>query len=135
MPLMWQSGKVAKWQIKKRLNFAEPAIEVKLWEEAENVWYCTHEEKYGMNWDAVPDDISHDKEKCEACIKEQDDRERAFVLEYLNAHGHHWLSASLLNDTGKGCLERQPSSVPFIVQYESRNNQVHFTGCKVRKNF
>ncbi len=23
---------------------------------------------------------------------------------------------------GKGCLERQPSSVPFIVQYESRNN-------------
>ena len=30
----------------------------------------------------------------------------------------------------KGCLERQPSSVPFIVQYESRNNQVHFTGCK-----
>ena len=31
--------------------------------------------------------ISHDKEKCEAYIKEQDDRERAFVLEYLNAHG------------------------------------------------
>ena len=44
-------------------RFAEPAIEVKLWEEAENVWYCTNEEKYGMNWDAVPDDISHDKEK------------------------------------------------------------------------
>ena len=40
-----------------------------------------------MNWEAVPDDISHDKEKCEAYIKEQDDRERAFVLEYLNAHG------------------------------------------------
>ena len=29
-------------------------------------------------------------------------------------------------DTKKGRLERQPSSVPFIVQYESRNNQVHF---------
>lgn len=68
-------------------RFAEPAIEVKLWEEVENVWYCTNEEKYGMNWDAVPDDISHDKEKCEAYIKEQDERERAFVLEYLNAHG------------------------------------------------
>ena len=38
-------------------------------------------------------------------------------------------------EQGKGCLERQPSSVPFIVQYESRNNQVHFTGCKVRKIF
>ena len=24
-------------------RFAEPTIEVKLWEEAENVWYCTHE--------------------------------------------------------------------------------------------
>ena len=34
----------------------------------------------------------------------------------------------------KDCLERQSSSVPFIVQYESRNNQVHFTGCKDRKN-
>ena len=42
-------------------RFAEPAIEVKLWEEAKNVWYCTNEEKYGMNWDAVPDDISHDR--------------------------------------------------------------------------
>ncbi len=31
-------------------RFAEPAIEVKLWEEAENVWYCTNEEKYSMNW-------------------------------------------------------------------------------------
>ena len=61
---MWQSGKVAKWreQSQTRLSFAEPAIEVKLWEEAENVWYCTNEEKYGMNWDAVPDDISHDKD-------------------------------------------------------------------------
>lgn len=38
-----------------------------------------------MNWDAVPDDIRQDKEKCEAYIKEQDERERAFVLEYLNA--------------------------------------------------
>ena len=68
-------------------RFAEPAIEVKLWEEAESVWYCTNEEKCVMNWDAVPDDVSHDKEKCEAYIKEQDERARAFVLEYLNAHG------------------------------------------------
>ena len=34
-------------------------------------------------------------------------------------------------DNNKGCLERQPSSVPFIVQYESRNNQVHFLTAKV----
>jgi hypothetical protein len=26
----------------------------------------------------------------------------------------------------KSCLERQPLSVPFIVQYESRNNQEYY---------
>ena len=35
----------------------------------------------------------------------------------------------------KSCLERQPSSVPFIVQNESRNNQVHFSGSKDRYHF
>ena len=41
---------VCRGQSQTRQNFAEPAIEVKLWEEAENVLYCTNEEKYSMNW-------------------------------------------------------------------------------------
>lgn len=73
-------------------RFADPVIDKELWEEAESEWYCINEEKYGMNWEAVPKEICHDKEKSEAYMKQQQEQERAFVLDYINTHGSHQYS-------------------------------------------
>jgi len=101
---------------------AEPVIDKDLWEEADSVWYCTNEEKYGMNWDAVPDDIRFDKEKSEAYIKRQEELQRAFMLEYINTHSSHQYS---MDDVFKQeeweqnqCYDWYPCSIQEITLVE-----------------
>ena len=67
-------------------HFPQPVFDKKLCEEAERSWYVLNEEKNGSNWEVCPYNWQTEREKCEQFIKQQDEREIAFLLDYINSH-------------------------------------------------